>query len=67
MSDLASVAATYAIVLGGLVLYVVSIARRHRTAIRTARALELERRRDAAADAATAPSALTARPSEPTR
>lgn len=45
MSDPAFVAASYAIVLGGLVAYAASIARRNRTARRTAQALERERER----------------------
>lgn len=44
MSD--PVAAAYGIVLGGLALYVASIARRFRAARRTAHALERERERD---------------------
>lgn len=47
MSDPGSVAASYAIVLGGLVLYVASIARRLRAARRTAEVLNRERERDA--------------------
>lgn len=66
MSDPAFVGSAYAIVLGGLVLYVVSIVRRLRAAVRTARALDLERRRDAAAGAAALP-VSTPRPSEPAR
>ena len=46
MSDPVSVAAAYAIVLGGLMLYVASIVRRLRAARRTAEALERERARD---------------------
>ena len=52
MSDPGSVAAAYAIVLGGLTLYVGSIVRRDRAArdtaraLHTARALERERTRD---------------------
>ena len=46
MSDPVSVAAAYAIVLGGLTLYVASIVRRLRAAHRTAEALERERARD---------------------
>ena len=46
MSDPGSVAAAYAIVLGGLALYVVSIVRRLQAARRTAQALERERARD---------------------
>ena len=46
MSDPGSVAAAYAIVLGGLALYVVSIVRRLQAARRTAEALERERPRD---------------------
>lgn len=46
MSDPGSVAAAYAIVLGGLALYVASIVRRVRAARSTAQALERERARD---------------------
>lgn len=67
MTDAGSVGAAYAIVLGGLVLYVASIARRLRDARRTARALEHERRRDTAAGAEAPPSGLTSQPSEPVR
>lgn len=67
MSDPAFVASAYAIVLGGLVLYAISIAGRLRAARRTAQALELERRRDAATSAATALPVSTPRPSEPAR
>ena len=46
MTDPASVAAAYAIVLSGLALYVASIVRRVRAARRIAQALERERVRD---------------------
>lgn len=67
MTDPGSVAAAYAIVLGGLVLYVASIARRLQAARRTARALAQERQRDTAAGAEAAHTGLTTRPSEPVR
>ena len=43
MTDVGSVAAAYAIVLGGLTVYVASVARRLRNARRIAQALERER------------------------
>ena len=46
MTDPVSVAAAYAIVLGGLAIYVASIVRRTRAARRTAAALERERAHD---------------------
>ena len=46
MSDPVSVVAAYTIVLGGLALYVASMARRLRAARRTVEALERERARD---------------------
>ncbi len=52
MSDAVFVAAAYAIVLGGLALYVASIVRRVRAARRTAEALERERARDSRGHAA---------------
>ena len=55
MSDAVFVAAAYAIVLGGLALYVASIARRVRAARRTAQALERERARDARVGAPAVP------------
>jgi len=51
MTDLAFIVAAYAIVLGGLAIYAVSIARRLQSARRAAEALERERRR-AVTDAA---------------
>lgn len=45
MSDPLFVAASYAIVLGGLIAYAVSVARRTRAARRTAQSLERERER----------------------
>jgi hypothetical protein len=66
MSDPGSVAAAYAIVLGGLVLYVASIVRRLRAARSTAEALQLERERDAARRASESP-ALVSRPSDQAR
>jgi hypothetical protein len=66
MTDLVSVAATYAIVLGGLALYVASIARRLRAARRVAEAVSVERERDAAGGRAESP-AQVARPSDPSR
>lgn len=45
MSDVAFVAASYLVVLGGLGTYAVTIARRFRTAQRTTTAVALERRR----------------------
>ena len=52
MSDPVFVAAAYAIVLGGLTLYVASMLRRLRTARRTAEALERERARNSGSQAA---------------
>lgn len=66
MSDPGSVAAAYAIVLGGLVLYVTSIARRVQAARRTARMLEQQRLRDGAGAAPEAVP-LAPRPSETSR
>ena len=66
MSDPWSVAAAYAIVLGGLVLYVLSIARRVRAARRTAQALDRARAQDRSGGASDS-TALTPRPSEPSR
>jgi hypothetical protein len=66
MSDPGFVAAAYAIVLGGLGLYVLSIARRVRVARRTAQALDQARERNASEDASESPP-LMPRPSEPTR
>lgn len=62
MSDPGFVAAAYAIVLGGLVLYVASLARRVRAARRTAQALHRERERDRS-DAASESGALAPGPS----
>lgn len=66
MSDLGSVAAAYAIVLGALVAYVALIGRRIRAARRTALALDRARARDRS-DGASDPTAITPRPSEPSR
>ena len=52
MSDPVFVAAAYAIVLGGLALYVASMLRRLRAARRIAEALERERARDSGGHAA---------------
>ncbi len=49
MSDPWFVAAAYALVLGGLSLYAVSIVRRAQAARRTARAIEEQRERDGSA------------------
>lgn len=51
MTDPGSVVAAYAIVLGGLLLFRVSIDRRIRSARRTSQALQRERERDARAPA----------------
>lgn len=59
MSDPLFVAASYAIVLGGLIAYAVSIARRTRAARRTAHILEQER--DRARSGAAAGHSVTAR------
>lgn len=67
MTDPAFVVSAYAIVLGGLVLYVISVARRLRTARRTAQALEHGRRSGEAPGSEAASAALAARPSEPAR
>lgn len=67
MTDPGSVGAAYAIVLGGLVLYVASITRRLGAARRTARALEQERRRDTSAGPDATRSGRTSQPSEPVR
>ena len=53
MSDPVFVAAAYAIVLGGLALYVASMLRRLRAARRIAEALERERARDSRGHGAT--------------
>ena len=66
MSDPVSVAAAYAIVLGGLVLYVASIVRRLRAARSTAEVLGREREREAGGRVSDSP-ALTPRPSDPAR
>ncbi len=66
MSDPASVAAAYAIVLGGLVVYVATIARRIRAARRTAQALDRARAQDGSGGVSDSP-ALTPQPSEPSR
>lgn len=66
MSDLGSVAAAYAIVLGGLVAYVALIARRVQAARRTVQALDRARAQDRS-DGASDSMALTPRPSEPSR
>lgn len=67
MTDPGSVGAAFAIVIGGLILYVASISRRLRTARRTAEALKQQRERDATAGAEAARSGLAPRPSEPVR
>lgn len=48
MSDVGFVAASYAIVVGGLAFYVASLSRRVRAARRAAQALERERKLDLA-------------------
>lgn len=67
MSDPGFVAAAYAIVLGGLSLYAVSIARRVRAARRTAEALERARERALAGVPGEAPPVLPGQPSEARR
>lgn len=67
MTDPAFVAAAYATVLGGLALYVVSIARRLRSARRTAEALERARERAVPSVATEAPAAPVGQPSETRR
>ena len=64
MTDLDSVAAAYAIVVGVLLLYVASIARRIRAARRTSEALQRERERDGRATAQATPSTLASTRSE---
>jgi hypothetical protein len=66
MSDPGFVAAAYAIVLGGLVLYVLSIARRVRAARQTAQALDRAREQDPSEDASES-AALMPRSSDPSR
>ena len=65
MTDPGSVGAAFAIVLGGLILYVASISRRLRAARRTAEALKRERDRDTVAGTEAGRSGRTPRPSEP--
>jgi hypothetical protein len=67
MSDPAFVAAAYTIVLGGLSLYVISIARRVRSARRTAAALERSRERALQGVPGEAPAPLASQPSEARR
>ena len=67
MTDPGSVAAAYAIVLGGLSLYVASILRRLRAARRTRAALQRERERDVQPTAGAPSPAFAPRPSEPSR
>lgn len=67
MSDPWFVAAAYAIVLGGLSLYVVSIARRVRAARRTAEALERARERALAGVPSEATATVAGQPSEARR
>ena len=64
MSDPAFVAASYAIVLGGLAAYAASIARRTRTAHRTAQVLEREREQALAGKADEPVAKLTGRAPE---
>jgi hypothetical protein len=64
MSDPGSVATAYAIVVGGLALYVASIVRRVHAARRTAQALERERARDRRDTAASSRAAPAVRPEE---
>lgn len=64
MTDPGSVAAAYAIVAGGLLLYVASIGRRVQAARRTSEALQRERERDLRAVSEAAPSALASTHSE---
>ena len=67
MSDPAFVAAAYAIVLGGLSLYVISIARRVRSARRTATALERSRERAPQGVPGEAPAPPPSQPAEARR
>lgn len=69
MTDVGSVAAAYAIVLGGLTVYVASVARRLRNARRIAQALERERNQPSASVAGeSAVSAVLSPPAiDPTR
>lgn len=67
MTDPAFVAAAYAIVLGGLSLYVTSIARRVRSARGTAEALARARKRALPSAATEAPAAPAGQPSEARR
>lgn len=67
MTDPGSVAAAYAVVLGGLLLYVASVGRRLRGARRTFDALRRNRDRDVQSPAARTSSAVVAAPTEPPR
>lgn len=67
MTDPGSVGAAFAIVLGGLILYVTSISRRLRAARRTAEALKHERDRDTADGTEAGRAGLAPRPSESVR
>jgi hypothetical protein len=64
VTDPAFVAGAYTIVIGGLSLYVVTIARRVRAARRSAESIERERRRDVPGPPAEAAAPLTGQPSE---
>ena len=67
MSDPVFVAAAYAIVLGGLFLYVISIARRVQSVRRTAAALERARERALPGVPGEVPATLAGQPSEARR
>ena len=67
MSDPAFIAAAYAIVLGGLSLYILSIARRVRSVRRTTAALERARERAKSDVPGEAPATLASQPSEARR
>lgn len=67
MTDPGSIAAAYAVVVGGLVLYVASVGRRLRGTRRTLDALRRHRDRDVQPPAARTSSAVAAAPTEPPR
>lgn len=62
MNDLGLLVAAYIVVLGGLLLYVISIIRRSRAARRTSAALAREHERDLPLGAPATPSAPPSRP-----
>ena len=66
MTDAGFVVGAYAVVLGGLLVYVVSIGRRAREARRTSQALKRQREQGSEAAAGTS-SAIAAPPPDPSR